>query len=87
MDKIAAALGKIEAVHVFSLIAIAIGMAVSYDWPPHNGETIMSLVTGFLGYAIRDLFTRRGVSAQPSADPAPPFSAVPASPQPGEPKP
>jgi hypothetical protein len=41
---------------VFSVIAIFVGLLVSYTTPEHNGEAIWTLVGTFLGHAMRDLF-------------------------------
>lgn len=54
-----ALLQRIRAVHVFSLVAIGVGALVSYYPPNHNAEAIWALASGFLGYAIRDLFDHR----------------------------
>lgn len=49
---------KVTAVQIFSLIAIAVGVAISYFPPPAHANAIWALITGFLGYAIRDLFAK-----------------------------
>jgi hypothetical protein len=55
-------MNKIKAVQLFSIIAIAVGVAISYYPPLHNSEAIWALISGFLGYASRDLFA----SSQPT---------------------
>ncbi len=47
---------KKEAVQVFSVLAVLVGMIVSYLPPTTNAAAIFGIVTMFLGYAIRDLF-------------------------------
>jgi len=49
-------MNKPSAVQTFVLIAIVVGGVVSYFPPEQNAVQIWSLVSGFLGYAIRDLF-------------------------------
>lgn len=66
---------KQGAVQVFSVLAIAAGLLVSYFPPQTNAQAIWALVGGFLGYAIRDLF------ADPAAVPAAPL--IPANSQTG----
>lgn len=43
-------------VPLFALLAAAVGVLVSYYPPPTNAAAIWALVSGFLGYAMRDLF-------------------------------
>lgn len=45
-----------QAAQVFALMAIAVGLLVSYLPPAHNADAIWALVGGFLGYAAKDLF-------------------------------
>jgi hypothetical protein len=55
-------MNKIKAVQLFSLIAIAVGVVISYFPPTHNSEAIWALISGFLGYASRDLFATSTIS-------------------------
>ncbi|WP_295991537.1 hypothetical protein [Rugamonas sp.] len=49
-----------SAVQIFSMLAIIAGAAVSYFPPPSNAAAIWALVSGFLGYGVRDLFPPSG---------------------------
>jgi hypothetical protein len=68
-------MNRISAVQVFSLLAIIAGAAVSYFPPPSNAAAIWALVSGFLGYGVRDLF--------PPTAPVPPAIAAPTNVQSG----
>lgn len=63
------------AVQIFSLLAIAAGIAISYFPPAHNAEAMWTLIGSFLGYGIRDLFAEGGLASAmlvPGTSSAPP---------------
>ncbi len=53
---------KATAVQVFSALAVLVGLVVSYFPPAQNAMALWSLVSMFLGYAVRDLFGESGVA-------------------------
>ena len=71
---------RAAAVQVFSVLAVLVGLVVSYFPPAQNGMALWALVSMFLGYAVRDLFGEDPVSPRgatvPVAVPAP--AAMPA---------
>jgi hypothetical protein len=46
------------AAQFFAILAIIAGALVSYFPPTDNAVAIWSLVSGFLGYGVRDLFDK-----------------------------
>jgi hypothetical protein len=52
---------------IAALVAVAVGLLVSYFPPIQNSVAIWSVVSTFLGYGIRDLFAEA-----PKADQTPP---------------
>lgn len=56
-------MNKTIAVQFFAVLAIAVGIAVSYFPPPTNAAAIWALVSGFLGYGVRDLFAEQAGNA------------------------
>lgn len=52
-------MNKINVVQFFAVLAIIVGLGVSYFPPPTNGAAIWALVSGFLGYGVRDLFAEQ----------------------------
>jgi len=59
------------AIQLFSVLAIAIGVYISYCPPTHNAEAIWALISGYLGYAVRDLFGTHSPNEEGSQDAAP----------------
>jgi hypothetical protein len=51
-------MNKQTAIQVFAVLAILVGLLVSYTAPVANSGAIWGMVQMFLGYAIRDLFTQ-----------------------------
>ena len=49
-------MSKATAIQVFSVLAVLVGLIVSYAPPPQNATAIWAIITMFMGYAIRDLF-------------------------------
>ncbi len=52
------------AVQLFAILAVLVGLLVSYHPPPVNATEIWALVSFFLGVAIRELF---GITPTPPA--------------------
>lgn len=50
--------------YIFAIVAILVGLGVSYFPPIKNAEEIWGLVSVFLGYGMRELF-RDVVQAKP----------------------
>ena len=63
---------------VSALIAVIVGLVVSYVPPTQNAVAIWSLVSMFMGYGIRDLFGAHPDAPAASAPPAP--APAPATP-------
>lgn len=49
-------MNKQLAAQVFTVLAVVVGLIVSYYPPTQNAEAIWGLVGTFLGFAMRDLF-------------------------------
>ncbi len=58
---------KPNAAQFFAVLAIIAGAVVSYFPPPENAVAIWALVSGFLGYGVRDLFGDK--PASPTEEP------------------
>lgn len=61
---------------VAALLAIVVGLLVSYMPPKENAVAIWSLVSIFFGYAIKDLFMP-ATDTQPAAPDPTPVPPVP----------
>lgn len=62
---------EITAVQFFAILAIAVGLVVSYAPPSQNSAAIWGLVSTFFGYAMHKLFDSKDAPPPPevSADP------------------
>ena len=54
---------------VVALLAVVVGVLVSYFPPPQNAVAIWSMVNLVVGYGIRDLFVADAPAAQPPVAP------------------
>ena len=66
---------NISAVQIFAVMAILVGLLVSYYPPLQNGPAIWGLVGTFIGFCMKDLFAARSVG-----DFSPPNATAPDKP-------
>lgn len=62
---------KISAVQIFAVMAILVGLLVSYVPPTENGPAIWGLVGTFIGFCMKDLFAAKSTVGTPPNAPAP----------------